>query len=79
MSVGWMGEEEVVEVVRNGSIAWIAVLRERVVEEEAREVEGDADEWDLVRSVTFIDAAEPGMRLTSVGALRKSVSVVEAG
>ena len=84
MSVGWIGVVEVVEESRNGCIAWIAVLLlkapevERIFEEEVEgpvfgfEVDVEGASVFLLRSWTFIDAAEPGIRLTSVGALRKA-------
>lgn len=88
MSVGWIGVEEVVEESRNGCIVWIAVLVRRAegVRGVERDVEGAGfDEVGrvmgtvLLRSWTFIDAAEPGMRLTSVGALRKVEAEASGG
>ncbi len=64
-------------------ICWIARWLRRVDDDDETvaplEVDLDREEFEaaeggsaLERSSTFIDAAEPGMRLTSVGALRKS-------
>lgn len=82
MSVGWIGVVEVVEESRNGCIAWMAdlLLKAEVDrdDDDEVEVEGPAFGFDvegvsvvLLRSWTFIDATEPGIRLASVGALRK--------
>ena len=80
MSVGWIGEAELVVLSRKGCMAWIAVLLRRPEaggrddEDEEADLEAVLAEvgevWALVRSWTFIEAAEPGMRLLSVGALR---------
>ena len=89
ISVGCMGDDEVVDVSRKGCIACIAPFLVKDDDEEGcdnvlREVEAGAGaafgvdaEADvpasvLERSRTFIEAAEPGIRFVSVGALRKS-------
>lgn len=88
MSVGWIGESAVVEESRKGCIAWMACLRLRrddgvgregsdLIGAEEEEDEAAAEE-DIVRSWTVIDAAEPGIRLMSAGALRKEVDSFEA-
>ena len=89
MSVGWIGESAVVDESRNGCIAWIAVRLRRLAMFGAviLVVAGIADvdvlaaeevESAFARSCTFIEAAEPGMRLTSAGALRNSDRVEAA-
>lgn len=85
MSVGWILASAVVLESRNGCIAWIALLL-RTLSDKDEDAAGkggdlfavgiDVEEavWVLVRSCTFMDAAEPGMRLASTGAaLRRSV------